>query len=61
VLIDDLEQDAERHQLPREVTAMTNGIVSVGYEGRTIDDFVTELQRAGVRTVADVRLNAISR
>jgi uncharacterized protein (DUF488 family) len=61
VSIDELVHDAERNQLPREVTAMTHGIVSVGYEGRTIDDFVTELVRAGVQTVADVRLNAISR
>lgn len=61
VSIDELVHDAVRNQLAREVTAMTNGIVSVGYEGRTIDDFVTELVRAGVKTVADVRLNAISR
>jgi transcriptional regulator with XRE-family HTH domain len=61
VSIDELVHDAERHQLPREVTAMTHGIVSVGYEGRTIGDFVPELVRAGVQTVADVRLNAISR
>lgn len=40
---------------------MTHGIVSVGYEGRSIDDFVTALVGAGVQTVADVRLNAISR
>ena len=40
---------------------MTHGIVSVGYEGRTIEDFVAALQEQGVRTVADVRLNAISR
>lgn len=40
---------------------MTHGIVSVGYEGRNINEFVTDLQRAGVRTVADVRLNAVSR
>ena len=40
---------------------MTYGIVSVGYEGRTIEGFIAELQRAGVSTVADVRLNAISR
>lgn len=60
--IDELVHDAEPKQLPREVTTpMTHGIVSVGYEGRTIDDFVTELVRAGVTTVADVRLNAISR
>jgi uncharacterized protein (DUF488 family) len=61
VSIDELMHDVERNQLRREVTAMTHGIVSVGYEGRTIDDFVTELVRAGVQTVADVRLNAISR
>lgn len=40
---------------------MTHRIVSIGYEGRTIESFVVELQRAGVQTVADVRLNAISR
>lgn len=61
VSIDELVHDAERKQLPREATAMTHGIVSVGYEGRTIDNFVAELVRAGVHTVADVRLNAISR
>lgn len=61
VSIDELVHDAERNKLPRKVTAMTHGIVSVGYEGRTIDDFVADLVRAGVRTVADVRLNAISR
>lgn len=61
VSIDELVKEAERSQLPREVPAMTHGIVSVGYEGRSIDDFITDLQRAGVRTVADVRLNAVSR
>jgi len=61
VTIDELVREAERSQLAREVPAMTHGIVSVGYEGRTIDDFVTELVRGGVQTVADVRLNAISR
>lgn len=40
---------------------MTHGIVSVGYEGRNIEDFVAALVEAGVQTVADVRLNAISR
>lgn len=40
---------------------MTHGIVSAGYEGRTIGGFLSELQRMGVQTVADVRLNAISR
>lgn len=61
VSIDELVQDAERNPQPEKVTAMTHGIVSVGYEGRTIEAFVDELVRAGVKTVADVRLNAISR
>lgn len=61
VSIDDLVQAAERNQTHWEVPAMTHGLVSVGYEGRTIDDFVSDLQRAGVQTVADVRLNAVSR
>lgn len=40
---------------------MSHGIVSVGYEGRTIEGFVSALQHASVGTVADVRLNAMSR
>ncbi len=40
---------------------MTNGLVSVGYEGRTIEEFVAALTAMGVGIVADVRLNAISR
>jgi transcriptional regulator with XRE-family HTH domain len=60
VSIDELVRDAERVQSHPEVF-MSHGIISVGYEGRTIDAFVADLQRAGVRTVADVRLNAISR
>jgi transcriptional regulator with XRE-family HTH domain len=61
VSIDELIHDAERHPPRRKDTPMTHGIVSVGYEGRTIDAFVADLVSAGVRTVADVRLNAISR
>ena len=61
VSIDELVKEAERSHPPRKVPVMNHGIVSVGYEGRNIDDFVTALQHAGVRTVADVRLNAISR
>ncbi|WP_413101036.1 DUF488 family protein [Streptomyces sp. Inha503] len=37
------------------------GVVSVGYEGRTIDGFVEALAERDVRTVADVRLTPISR
>jgi transcriptional regulator with XRE-family HTH domain len=36
-------------------TAGTPGIVSAGYEGRSIEDFVQALADSGVRTVADVR------
>jgi uncharacterized protein (DUF488 family) len=36
-------------------------LVSVGYEGHTLDSFVDHLTAAHVRTVADVRLNAVSR
>lgn len=61
VSIDELVHDAQSNQLDPEMPAMTHGIVSVGYQGRTIDDFVAALQQAGVQTVADVRLNAISR
>lgn len=44
-------------QKERELT----GIYSVGYEGLTIDALVSRLRLHGVSTVADVRLNAISR
>jgi uncharacterized protein (DUF488 family) len=37
------------------------GIVSIGYQGRTLDDFVALLQAEQVETVVDVRLNASSR
>lgn len=40
---------------------MTHGIVSVGYEGRTINEFIDQLVAHGVTTVADVRLTPISR
>lgn len=46
---------------PTKGTKMTHGIVSVGYEGRTLEEFVQSLTQLGVHTVADVRLNAISR
>jgi uncharacterized protein (DUF488 family) len=37
------------------------GVVSVGYEGRDIDEFVRDLAARGVTVLADVRLNAVSR
>lgn len=61
ISVDDLMRDATPNQQAREDTHMTHGIVSVGYEGRSIEDFVAALVEAGVQTVADVRLNAISR
>ncbi|MFT3873668.1 MAG: DUF488 family protein [Nocardioides sp.] len=61
VSIDELVHEAERDHPSRKGTLMAHGIVSVGYEGRNIDEFVAELVYAGVHTVADVRLNAISR
>lgn len=41
--------------------ALATSIVSVGYEGRDLEGFVDLLVRHQVVTVADVRLNAISR
>lgn len=36
-------------------------LFSIGYEGRSIDEFVDVLRTTGVDIVVDVRLNAISR
>jgi uncharacterized protein (DUF488 family) len=40
---------------------MARGIVTIGYEGRTLEDFIVTLQAEGVDVLMDVRLNAISR
>jgi uncharacterized protein (DUF488 family) len=37
------------------------GILSVGYEGRTVEQLVASLVERGVTTVADVRLTPVSR
>lgn len=37
------------------------GVVSVGYEGRELGEFVRDLAAGGVTVLADVRLNAVSR
>ena len=43
-------------------TALRTGIiVSAGYEGRSIEDFVRAMKRNRVELVVDVRLNAVSR
>ncbi len=36
-------------------------VESVGYQGRTIDEFVADLRARNVDTLVDVRLNAVSR
>lgn len=40
---------------------MTRHIVSIGYEGRTIDEFMNVLRDHEVSAVADVRLTPLSR
>jgi Domain of unknown function DUF488 len=37
------------------------GLVGVGYEGRTIDEFVADLVQRGISRVVDVRLTPVSR
>src|SRR5437660_547721 len=41
--------------------AMHTGVVGVGYEGRTIDEFVNSLLRQGIQRLVDVRLTPLSR
>lgn len=36
-------------------------LVSIGYEGRTVDDLVVQLVNQGVRVLVDVRLTPLSR
>jgi uncharacterized protein (DUF488 family) len=36
-------------------------VESVGYEGRTIDEFIADLTRRNIDVLVDVRLNAVSR
>jgi uncharacterized protein (DUF488 family) len=38
-----------------------NGLLSIGYEGRTAESFADELAAAGVTVLADVRLTPLSR
>jgi uncharacterized protein (DUF488 family) len=40
---------------------MTGAIVSIGYEGRSLDDFIAALKTERIEVLVDVRLNAISR
>lgn len=47
------------HDVP--MSAVGPGLVSVGYEGRTIEDLVEVLVAQNVQVVADVRLTPLSR
>ncbi|PVE62153.1 DUF488 domain-containing protein [Microbacterium testaceum] len=39
----------------------SGGITGVGYEGKTLEALIKDLQALGITTLVDVRLNAISR
>lgn len=41
--------------------ASTGTLVSIGYEGKTVDDLVAQLVEQGVRVLVDVRLTPLSR
>jgi uncharacterized protein (DUF488 family) len=43
------------------VSPHTGGVIGVGYEGRTLDELVTQLVAMDVSRLVDVRLNPISR
>ena len=43
------------------MTAEVGSVWTIGYEGRTIDDFVGHLVATGIDVLVDVRENAISR
>lgn len=42
-------------------TAATGTLVSIGYEGKSVDDLVAQLLEQGVRVLVDVRLTPLSR
>ena len=48
-------------EIMRPTVLRTGMIVSTGYEGRSIEDFVRAMKRNRVELVVDVRLNAVSR
>ena len=54
VSIDGLVTEAERNELAGEEPTMVNGIVSVGYEGRQIDDFVAGHSLAAFEELTEV-------
>lgn len=52
---------SKRPDLAQPQGPLPHGVVSIGYEGREIDEFVRDLAARGVTVLADVRLNAVSR
>lgn len=42
-------------------TSSTGTLVSIGYEGKSVDDLVAQLLEQGVRVLVDVRLTPLSR
>jgi uncharacterized protein (DUF488 family) len=44
-----------------DTTAATGTLISIGYEGKTVGDLVTQLLDQGVRVLVDVRLTPLSR
>lgn len=51
---------AHRMRDKKEIPQMST-IVGIGYEGQTLDAFISKIRLRGVETLVDVRLNAISR
>lgn len=47
--------------IPSDHVKPSSGLVGVGYQGASLDDFVRRLVNANIATLVDVRLNAISR
>ena len=45
----------------RTLPRVAAGIVSIGYEGRKLDEFISTLHDERIAVLVDVRLNAISR
>lgn len=44
-----------------DISAAVGTLVSIGYEGKTVDDLVAQLLDQGVRVLVDVRLTPLSR
>lgn len=61
VELDDLRRRAQPSNRQERTERMTHGVVSVGYQGRTLAEFVSELTARGVTVLVDVRLTPISR